>query len=539
MKIAAIDVGSNSIHMIIIESRDGMDFEIVDREKEMVRLGSGTFQTRRLSEAAMARAEACLRKYKQLAERLQADRIIAKATSAVREAQNGGDFITRIHERVGIHVEVITSAEEARLIALAVQHSIDFRGRRALLIDIGGGSVEFSVCDAWNVHFAESRKLGVLRLAEKFVARDPMSKKVRRSIEKFVKKRVADVVREAHVLGFSFGLGTSGTILTLADVAHQVRRGGSLRHFHQEVFHLADLVAASKRLQAMTLKERSRFEGVNLARAATIVAGGILLETLMRQFGLNQLTLCTRALREGMVLEFLARQRERLGGLNLVPNVRRRSVLDLARRSNYDRKHAEWVAATALAVFDATRHRHRLGDDARELLEFAALLHDIGIQISYTRHHRHSQYIILNSDLRGFNPEEVEILALLARFHRKSEPSRKDPECALMTRMEFETLKKLSAILRLTDGIDRSHHQILDLVALRKSRGRWRFDFVACDESELELWGARRKGALFEKVFEGPLDFRVTMEARRVRRESLRLGGARRPRQGVPARQRK
>ena len=154
---------------------------------------------------------------------------------------------------------------------------------------------------------------------------------------------------------------------------------------------------------------------------------------------------------------------------------------------------------------------HRLNQETRELLEYGALLHDIGILVSYTRHHRHSQYIILNSGLRGFTPREIDFIGLLARFHRKGEPSRRDPECALMPRKEFERLRRLSAILRVADGIDRSHNQILTLISLRKDHRRWRFEFEARDEAELELWGAQRKGQLFEKLFGGKMDFRVTL----------------------------
>jgi exopolyphosphatase/guanosine-5'-triphosphate,3'-diphosphate pyrophosphatase len=526
MKIAAIDVGSNSIHMIIVESHDGVDFEIVDREKEMVRLGSGSFGSRELSEAAMTRAEQCLRKYKQLAVRLHVDEIIAHATSAVREAHNGGDFITRIHERVGIHLQVITSIEEARLIALAVQHSIDFRGHRALLIDVGGGSVELSVCDARQSLLAESRKLGVIRLTERFVKRDPITKKARHAIEKYVAKRVAGVARDAHKIGFTLAVGTSGTILTLADVAHQLRTGEGLSRFHQQILKWEDLRTVNRQLQTMTLKERTRFKGVNFARAATIVAGGTVLETLMKQFRLKRLTLSTRALREGMIINFLQRLREGMGGLESVPDVRLRSVLELARRSHCDEAHAAWVAKTAPQVFDATRRVHRQRDEARELLEYGALLHDIGIQISFTRHHRHSQYMVLNGGLRGFTPQEVDFLGLLARFHRKGEPSRKDPECALMPRKEFETLRWLSAILRIVDGLDRSHNQILNLVSLHKNHGRWRFQLEARDDAELELWGSRRKGQLFEKIFGGKMDFRIEIKRlkKKVYRETKKPG---------------
>ena len=518
MKIAAIDVGSNSIHMIVVESHDGLDFQIVDREKEMVRLGLGTFGSKMLNEAAMFRAEQALVKYRQLAERLRVDRIIACATSAVREARNGGDFITRVHERVGIHIKVITSTEEARLIALAVQHSVDFRGRRALLMDIGGGSVELSICDANKVYLAESRKLGVIRLTEKFIKHDPLGKKPRRSIEKFVTKRVGDVVREARKIGYSMCVGSSGTILTLADLASQIQTGMGLRHYHQQVLTLESLQKVNRELQTMTLKERAHFEGVNIARATTVVAGGLLLETLMRRFKMSRLVLSTRALREGVIIEYLQRRSVRPGRLEAMPDIRHRSVLELARRSRYDQAHSEWVAGTAVKIFDATQRVHRLNSEARELLEFGALLHDIGIQISFTRHHRHSQYIILNSGLRGFSPEEVDMIALLARFHRKGEPSLKDTECALMPKKEFETLRWLSAILRVADGLDRSHHQILALRSARKNRKTWRFNFEADDDAELELWGSRRKGELFEKVFGSALDFKVTV--RRGKRKS-------------------
>ncbi|MDD5543004.1 MAG: Ppx/GppA phosphatase family protein [Acidobacteriia bacterium] len=518
MKIAAIDVGSNSIHMIVVQSHGGTDFEIIDREKEMVRLGSGSFESRELSEPAMARAEACLRQYQHLAERLGVDHLIAMATSAVREARNGGDFIHRIHERVGVHIEVITSQEEARLIALAVQHSVDFRGRRAVLIDLGGGSIELSVADAEKIHRSESRKLGVIRMTDRFVKRDPIGKKARRNIARHVEKRTSGIVRAAKKLGFRFGVGTSGTVLTLADVACQVKYGESLDHFHQEKFKRAELQVANDWLQSRTLKERTRLKGVNEARAQSIVAGGIALETLMKQLGLKEITLSTRALREGMIIDFLQRQRERGKTLAAAPDIRRESVMELARRSNFDRQHAGWIVPTVLEIFDATRRFHRLGPAERGLLEYAAILHDIGILISYTRHHRHSEYIIRNADLRGFTPGEIELLALLARFHRKAEPSRQDLDCALMPKKEFETLRTLSAIVRVADGMDRSHHQILKLRALHHVGKKWRFDVEACDDAELEFWGARRKASLFEKVFQGKLEFRVIKQSKRRRK---------------------
>ncbi len=528
MKIAAIDVGSNSIHMIIAESFDGLDFQIVGREKEMVRLGAGTFETKTLSEAAMVRAEQCLRKYKQLAERMGVDRIIAHATSAVREAQNGGDFISRVHERVGIHIKVITSAEEARLIALAVQRSVDFRGRRALLIDIGGGSVELAVCDPGKIYLAESRKLGVIRLTEKFARRDPMSKKARRAIEKFAQKRIGELGREARKIGYGICIGSSGTILTLADVASQIQTGVGLRHFHQQMFSLDSLRVVNRRLQTMTLKERARFPSVSIARAKTIVAGGIVLEILMKSFEVKRLILSTRALREGMIFDYLQRLPETSTRSELVSDIRRRSVLDLARRSRYDQPHSEWVAQTALKIFDATQRRHQLNSNARALLEYGSLLHDIGIQLSFSRHHRHSQYMILNGDLRGFTPEEIDLMALLARFHRKGEPNLRDPECALMPRKEFETLRWLSAILRVTDGLDRSHHQILTLVSVQKKRARWQFEFKTREDAELELWGSRRKGELFEELFGGKLDFKVTLRNREKRVPSTKQARRRR-----------
>lgn len=518
MKIAAIDVGSNSIHMIVVQLHGGTDFEIVDREKEMVRLGSGSFESRELSEAAMSRAEACLKQYKHLAERLGVDHVIAKGTSAVREARNGGDFIHRIHERVGVHIEVITSEEEVRLITLAVQHSVDFRGRRAVLIDIGGGSIEISLADAEKIYLSDSGKLGVIRMTERFVKRDPIGKKARRNLVKYIEKRTSGIVRAAKKIGFQFGVGTSGTVLTLADVACQVKYGESLDHFHQEILKRAELQAANKWLQSKTLKERTRLQGVNLARAESIVAGGIALETLMSRLGLKQITLSTRALREGMIVDFLQHQRERGKTLPAAPDIRRESVMELARRSNYDHQHTEWIVPTVLQIFDATHRLHRFAATERGLLECAAVLHDIGILISYTRHHRHSEYIIRNADLRGFTPEEIDLLALLARFHRKAEPSRQDFDCALMPKKEFETLRTLSAILRVADGMDRSHHQILKLRSLRRVGKKWRFEVEARDDAELEFWGAHRKASLFEKVFHGKVDFKLVGESKRNRR---------------------
>jgi exopolyphosphatase/guanosine-5'-triphosphate,3'-diphosphate pyrophosphatase len=523
VKLAAIDVGSNSIHMVIVRRHDDGRLEVIDRAKEMVRLASGALEKQdavtgtthgMLAADRIDAGLACLRKFAKLAERHGVDAIVAAATSAVREAENGGDFIALAQERTGITIDVLPAREEARLIYLAAREAVDLHGRRALFVDIGGGSVELTVGDSRRAYVQESLKLGVIRMTERFLRSDPPTARERAELEAHIEQTVGAIAAAARRTEFALAIGTSGTILAIAELAAHERgerdQDDEARDFLSP-FTLDELSKINARLASMTERERSRLPGL-ARRAGTIVAGGILLEKLLRLTGARSIAPVDRALREGLVIDYLERNRERLQLLEEHRSPRERSVFELARRSGYDRSHSLHVMRLARELFDQLRAVHGLKPRDRELLEYAAVLHDVGQSISFERHHKHSYYLIKNGDLRGFELDEIEVMALVARYHRKGTPCDRHGAYASLRPERQRAVRGLSALLRVADALDRSHFQVCAHVTTRVTNREVRLRVVTIGDAEIEVWAAARKGDLFEDVFARRL--RVEVEAR-------------------------
>jgi exopolyphosphatase/guanosine-5'-triphosphate,3'-diphosphate pyrophosphatase len=536
MRIAAIDVGSNSIHMVIVRRHEDGRLEVIDREKEMVRLASGALERPPGTGTAAARGVlapdrieaglACLRKFAKLAERHQVDALVAAATSAVREAENGGDFIALAEERTGVRIDVLPAREEARLIYLAAREAIDLQGRRALFVDIGGGSVELTVGDVRRSYLSESLKLGVIRLTERFLKSDPPTPKEIAELQTFVDQEAGPILAAARRMEFALAIGTSGTIAACAEAAGHRRGGRASGDSSKEriaAVTLDELTALVSELAAVPERDRVKVPGIQARRAGTILAGALLLERILRLSGARAILPCDRALREGLVIDYLEKNRERLALLQEHRSPRERSVFELARRSGFDRAHSLHVMRLARELFDQLRGVHRLKPRDRELLEYAAVLHDVGQSISFSRHHKHSAYLIRNADLQGFEPEEIEVMALLARYHRKGLPRKRHPAFGALSPERRASVRGLGALLRIADALDRSHFQVCAHVAVRVSPGEVRLRVVTVGDAEIELWTAARKGDLFEEAFGRRL--RVEAEARpeRARRSAAAL----------------
>jgi exopolyphosphatase/guanosine-5'-triphosphate,3'-diphosphate pyrophosphatase len=489
MNLAAIDIGTNSLHMILVRVGADGAFEVIGREKDMVRLGAGGLEGRPLSDAAMSSALQTLARFKRLAESRHVDDIVAVATSAVREAPNGGDFLAAVASAVGIEARIITGLEEARLIHRAAVHGIDVGADAAAVIDIGGGSTEITMGTAEGAQQAKSFRLGVIRLAERFVTSDPLSADDERRMVRHIRHELGSYLHGFARADCRRVIGTSGTILALGSLALDAPAEATLHHRRVSADALHNL---RRSLRATTLEERLKLPGLDPRRADLIVPGAVLLDTILRQIGAGELTLCELSLREGVVLDYIRRNRVRLERIERYPDVRRRSVVELAQRCNYAAEHAQQVARLALAVFDGTRSEHGLGDREREWLDHAALLHDIGEHISYERHHRHSYYLVKNGGLRGFEPDEIEVLALLTRYHRRGAPRKAHDSFAGLPRAERQAVRWLSAMLRVAESLDRSRAQLVASLTLRKKAGRWDLHVVGRGDIELELWAAQR-----------------------------------------------
>jgi exopolyphosphatase/guanosine-5'-triphosphate,3'-diphosphate pyrophosphatase len=509
MKIAAIDLGSNSIHMVIAEVGQSGSFHILDSEKDMVRLGAATLARGRLPAAAIRRGLEVLRDYKRLAGTHRVDKIIAVATSAIREARNGEDFLDRIGDEIRIYPRAISGEEEARLVYLAALHSVHLEGRRALVIDVGGGSVELALGTAGAIDLVASEKLGVLRLAESHVGSDPISAKDEKRLVSHIEEVLAPHVERIRTKGFDVAVGVSGTILALGSLALEMSTGRRPESLHHVTVPYESLHSLRKRLCASDMRSRLRMGSLDQSRADIIVPGAILVDTLLSRLGVKELTLSTWALREGILLNYISRHPRTLARAEAYPDVRRRSVVELAERCLYDESHASHVSALALSVFEGTRKLHRLDDHARSLLAHSAVLHDVGHHISHLRHHRHSEYLIRNGDLRGFDPSEIEVMATVARYHRQGKPKKKHEPFATMPAAARRTVRVLAGILRIADSLDRSHRQLVKRVSVERRAGVITLVCEVAGNIELELWGARRRVDLLQEVLDVRIRYRT------------------------------
>ena len=507
MRLAAIDIGTNSVHMIVVRVRPDFSFEIVDREKEMVRLGAGGLDGKKMTPESMNAALQALSKFQRLATSHQVDEILAVATSATREAENGGAFLKAIERKTGIRARLITGTEEARLIHLAAVYGVD-TPKPAVVIDIGGGSVEITRGSGREVEFARSFKMGVIRLTERFVDSDPISSRDERKMVEFISEQADRYLETIVEAGFDRVIGTSGTILSLGTVATAIDRGVA----PSEVRNLRVPAKSLRRLRKsavdMDLEERMHLPGQDPRRADLMVAGAILLDTLLRRLGAEEITLCDLALREGVLLDYIHGHRKHIARVDRYPDVRRRSVIELAERCSWESEHSRQVAAVALTMLDFTKRIHGLGDREREWLEYAGFLHDIGNHISYEKHHRHSYYLIKNGDLRGFEPDEIEIMALVTRYHRRATPKDHHLGQQDLSKEHRRTVEILSAFLRLAETLDRSRHGVVRGIEMRERLGEIRIKVQAVGDAELEVWAAHKQARALEEA----LDRKIRIE---------------------------
>lgn len=517
MKIAAIDVGTNSFHLLIGRVTAEGQVETLDRAKDMVRLGDSAFRGGGVISAdAFARAADALRGFRRLSERHACDGVVAVATSAVREAQNGGDFVRAMRDETGVDLQVISGEEEARLIYLGARASLGLNGKRALLCDIGGGSVEIMVCDARELYHQRSLKLGVLRLLER-VTTDPISPDEHQRLAEHCHRALEKVALPMRRIGFEFLAISAGTARALAELCGpaptSAKAGtgagtGTGDGSKPRVVRFSDVWAAEQRLCAMNGAERAKIPGLDPRRHDSIVSGVILVRSLMEVLHADEYRLCETALREGLVQDYALRNRPGILLADEFPDLRRRSVVGLARRAHVLQPHADHVTRLALDLFRGLRPLHGLPNADGELLEYAALLHDVGHYIAASKHHKHGQYLIENTGLLGFTEEEITTLALVVRYHRKSTPKDAHVPYAGLSEPLKRKVRALAAILRVADGLDRTCRQLVRGIRCRIEPREIELVLSAREgDLELELWSARRKGDLMQEVFGRKLRF--------------------------------
>lgn len=458
---AAIDIGTNSFHMVVARSLDDGGFEVITTVKEMVRLGQGSGEMKQLADDAIERGIACLGRMASVAATHGAD-ITAVATSATREAANRQVFIDRARAETGIEVEVISGLEEARLIHLGVLQSLPVYDRRLLLVDIGGGSTEFLVGEGSEILEARSMKLGAIRLTERFFADGEAKARRVRRCSAHVAATLTSVAAEFEKNRHDVAIGSSGTISAIASMIAAARGEeiGDLNGFTFTADELSDLTSTVVDTPAA---DRRRIPGMDDKRADIIVGGVLLLEGIFDAFDIEEMTVSGYALREGVLFDRMAADREL--SATILTDLRRSNALRLARQLDPDAPHAETAARLALSLFDQTVDLHGLGQAARELLELAAIVHNVGLFVSHAAHHKHTYYVVRHSEqLTGFTEREREVLALIARYHRRSHPKARHEEFAALSDTDQDMVRKLAGMLRIAIGLDRSHRGLVDQV---------------------------------------------------------------------------
>jgi len=508
VKLAAIDIGSNSIKLIVVDAAASDSFAVLAREKETARLGHETLTKGVLSPEAIERAITCIQRFKTAAEVRQTEEIVAVATASVREAKNSSQFIRQVGKATGIRVDILSGVEEARLIGLAASRGCASRGAINMNIDIGGGSTEISLFRDGAPISLFSVRVGAVRLTERYLKSDPPKPKQLEALKSEVYAAFQRPARELRNAKWQQASGTSGTIQALgaslrADNANNSELKELPAQPTEAEVSLSRLAQLNSNLAVMDQTERRALHGISSQRSEIIIAGGCIMEAAMRALGINSLRTCDWALREGVIIDYLQEREDEAGPL--IPDFadqKLRQVHAVGRRFGYEETHARHVARLAEQIFDCLSETEQLSRHQRTLMLAGALLHDIGYHIAHESHQRHALYLILNSELTGFSEAERSIIANIARYHRGSLPKERHEEYTALNSADRESVNKLGGIVRLADALDRSHDSRVQNLECRIGSNVVHLELESSADCNNELVEVERKKDLFEQSFQ-------------------------------------
>jgi len=503
-KLAVIDVGSNSFRLIVMTYIPGSCFQMTDEVRETVRLVHGLGQTGNLAEAQMERALEVMRLYRAFCDSQGITDIVAVATSATREAANQRDFLERIEATSGIQVRVLSGPEEAYYGYLAAVNSTTISDGFA--IDLGGGSLEISYIEKRLPLEMISLTLGAVRTTEEWLPQAPASAEAVTRLRRHLKEQLAPLTWFRAKAGMQL-VAQGGSLRNLARVA-QKAADYPLDELHGYVLSLEDVQRIIRILQPLAVEARRSLPGMKGDRADIALAAAMVIEACMKHAGFEELMVCSQGVREGLFYErYLSTQEPP----PLVADVRRASVLNMAHLYHFQEQHAGHVEHLALSMFDQLRGDPHCGQAEREILWAAAMLHDIGMQIDYNDHHRHSYYLILNSGLPGWTHRELVLIALAAKYHRKGEPDPAELE-AIFEDGDMKRLRKMTALLRLAEQLDRSRDGSVREVRLISEGDSARLEVHSEVDVTVALWSARQHAGFFEAAFGKTLEIEHVRE---------------------------
>lgn len=496
-RLAAIDVGTNSIRLVVAEADSAASYRVLDEERAQTRLGEGLYGSGSLGDEPMRRSVEAIGRMRALAESMEAEEIRAIATAAVREADNGDAFLETVEAEAGIRLQVISAEEEARLAVRSVRKHFPLSDRPIALVDIGGGSLEVVLMAGGMIEEMHSLPLGAVRLTEQYVHDDPLSpdgwKDLRRAIDRALRKRLGKPPFTTPVM-----IGSGGTFSAMAAISMYEKQGEAGPGQGYRLTR-SEWQGITRRLRDAPLEVRKKIRGLNPDRADIIVAGAAAVLRLARHLGARDIQIHERGIRDGLLLTMIDERFPE--GEILDAGDRLEWVLRFARRCGANEIHAGHVLRLSYDLFDELEKLHGLGADDRDLLGAAALLHDVGHLIGHSKHHKHAYHLIMHADLPGFSSREVEVIANVARYHRRTHPRKKHPNFARLEPPDRQRVRALGALLRIAAGLDRTHTGAVRGVSARAVDGPVRIGVEAATDPEVEIWDASRKTELFEQVF--------------------------------------
>ncbi len=516
MRVAAIDVGTNSVHLLVVDIDSRGEVSIVEKARRQVELGRGGSGMERIAPAAFRRGLEAIGAFAAAVRSLEVDHVTAAATSAVREAANGKEFRDTVKEQTGIHVRVISGLEEARLVYLGVRSDLDFASGPAMLLDLGGGSLEWVLAcpspadnPASGLLASGTLPLGHIRLSSSLLTTDPISSDEISTVRREVSAHSEALIAAARQHGVGTVVGTSGAIRTLARMATLARGEPRPAQRHGILMSTDEL---GELVERMTGRKRSWLDdlpGMDPRRRHTLPAAAVVTHAVLECLGAAGLVTSGRSLRDGLIQDWILQNGGVISRRDGATGPRDRAVLAVIERFGVELSHAEQVVRFATALFDGTRELHDLGDDDRLLLQHAARLHDVGHHIAGEDHNRHGEYLLRHTPLYGFTAPEIEVLCQLVRYHRGSLPKRRHSAYGSLPRVDRRRVRILAGMLRLADALDRSHNQPISNLTVEYSEGALLVRAVAGAPAHLERWAADRRHTLLSNALDIEVSVRV------------------------------
>jgi exopolyphosphatase / guanosine-5'-triphosphate,3'-diphosphate pyrophosphatase len=504
---AVIDVGSNAMKIQVAVVDQPKRYRVVEQDRQAVRVGHNVFRTGRLDPATAEAALKVLLDFKIMADQYQVKAIQAVGTSALREACDGKSFLREAHQ-LGIPMQILSEEDEARLISLGIMSGLRFHLPLGLFLDIGGGSIEIAVANTTNIFCLFSLPLGAVRLTEELFTSDPPRKGEIRRLRQVVRQKLKPVGQRLGQEKYTMAFGSGGTMTALAET--NIRVAGDVKNGSLSILRRTRLKALLELLTTIPVKERASLISGDPKRADIIVAGGLVLYEIMSEIGLDYIFVSRRGLRDGLMIDLLQRHYENSGVWD--PDAERAESLEqVCQKYLYDAPHAYHVSQLALNLFYQLNDLHKLSDKYASILHAAAMLHDIGLFIAEPKHHKHSYYLIKSSGIASFDKLDLDVVANIARYHRKGHPSQKHLGFSQLSPANQDVVRKLSAILRIADAFDYKHDQKISALtcAMKKTKA---ITVTASGSANIddEIAWASHKGELFDEVYNLKLGIQKT-----------------------------